>query len=313
MNRPARDFVVGIQVRGLDVDTLPFTFGRVRFERMSQAHARIVEVQNAATGDDSGESSLHDPNGPSSDHDAIIGSLAIRARDDRAAEMLGEREVRATVECLNLFHAHVPSYSSPVYVLTERSGASFFDRLILDSDGKDSSYRHAPSPDFFSIEMVHDSQGPALDRIHQLLKSDGRTEVEELLLQGARWGGRALTAHTAEDAITFAFTALECVLVPRGKEKVIRRLATRFAWVASDAERARSGAAKEIKDAYELRSRIVHDGRIEVPASERDRVAGMMLFVLLKLLMNRDLEELTSAQDLEECLAKAACDPQSQT
>lgn len=302
VHRPARDFVIGIEVRGLDVDTLPFEFGRVRFERMSQAHARIVEVQCPAAGDDSCNTGPDDSSEPSGDHDAIIGSLTIRARDDVAAETLGEREVRATVECLNLFLALVPSFSSPLYVLTERSGASFFDRLIWDSDGKDSSYSHASSPDLFSIETVRDSQGPALDRVQQLLKSDGRTEVDELLLQGVRWGGRALAAHTAEDSVAFAFTALECVLVPSGTEDIIQRLSSRVAWAASDTENVRKDVLKETKDAYDLRSRILHDGRIEVSARYREWVNGVMLFVLLKCLLNRDIAELATAKGLEEHL-----------
>ncbi|MDE2967329.1 MAG: HEPN domain-containing protein [Chloroflexota bacterium] len=304
VHRPARDFVIGIQVRGIDVATIPFEFGRVRFERMSQAYAQIVEVRSPATVDDSGSSSPDDNDESNSDHDAIIGSLTIRARDDKAAETLGEREVRETVECLNLFLAHVPSFSSPLYVLTERSGASFFDRLIWDSDGKDSSYSHAPSPDLFAIGAVRDSQGPALDRVEQLLKSSRRTEVEELLLQGMRWGGRALAAHTAEDSIAFAFTALECVLVPCGKDDIVKRLSARVAWAASDAESGRKEVLKEIKDAYDLRSRIVHDGRIEVSERDRNWVNGVMRYVLLKSLMNRDIAELATAQHLEEYLRR---------
>ena len=229
VHRPARDFVIGIEVRGFDVDTIPFEFGRVRFEHMSDAYARIIEVPSAAATADADAANTGNFEESSSDKDAVIGSITIRSRDHEAAETLGEREVQQTVECLNLFLANTPRISSALYVLTERTGASSFDRLIWDSDGEDDSYRHAPSPDLYSVETVHERQGPAVGRVQELLKSGCRNEVEELLLQGVRWGGRTLAAHTAEDSIAFAFTALECVLVPCGKDDIIKRLAPRVA------------------------------------------------------------------------------------
>lgn len=311
IHRPPRDFIVGIEVRGIDPDTLPFEFGRVRFERMSDAHARITEGQGSGVTAESVASGPESSNEACGNHDAIIGSLAIRARDHKAAENLSEREVRATVECLNLFLRNVPSFSSPLYVLTERTGASFFDRLIWDPDERDHSYSHASIHDLYSIESVRERQGYALDRVQQLLRREARTDVEELLLQGARWGGRALAAHSAEDAISFAFTALECVLVPCGKDEIIQRLALRVGWAASDAETTREAIATQTKKTYDLRSRIVHDGRIEIPASDRDRVTGIMELVLLKFLTNLDVDELAAAQDLERYLAQETSEPES--
>ena len=310
--RPARDFVIGIEVRGFDVDTIPFEFGRVRFEHMSDADARIIEVLSAAATADADAASTGNFEESSSDKNAVIGSITIRARDHEAAETLGERELQQTVECLNLFLPNVPRISSALYVLTERTGASFFDRLIWDSDGEDDSYRHAPSPDLYSVETVHERQGPAVDRVQELLKSGCRNEVEELLLQGVRWGGRALAAHTAEDSIAFAFTALECVLVPCGKDDIIQRLAPRVAWVASDDGNVREKVSRRTKKAYDLRSRIVHDGRIEVADSERDWVTGVMLYVLNELLTSPDIESLVDAENLEEHLAKETGKPDSE-
>ena len=312
VHRPARDFMIGIEVRGFDVDTIPFEFGRVRFEHMSDAYARIIEVASAAATADSGAANRGNFEESSSDKDAVIGSITLRARDHEAAETLGEREVQQTVECLNLFLGNIPRISSALYVLTERTGASFFDRLIWDSDGEDDSYRHAPSPDLYSVETVHERQGPSVDRVQELLKSSFRNEVEELLLQGVRWGGRALAAHTAEDSIAFAFTALECVLIPCGKDNIIQRLAPRVAWVASDDGNVRDKVSRRTKQAYDLRSRIVHDGRIEVADSERDWVTGVMLFVLNKLLASPDIEGLVDAENLEEHLVKETSQPDSE-
>lgn len=268
VGRPAHDFVLGIEVRGFDVDTIPFDFGRVRFERMSDLDARIIGDPSSATAAESAQASSGGSEEAYNDHDAVIGSIKIRARDRIAAERLGERVVRETVECLNHFLANVHPASSALYVLTERTGASSFVRLIWDSDGEDSSYQHAPSPDLYSIDTVRERQGPAVERVQDLLKSESRNEVEEHLLQGVRWGGRALAAHTAEDSIAFAFTALECVLVPTGRDEIIQRLAPRVGWLASEDASVRDDVSRWTKEAYEVRSRIVHDGRIEVGVSE---------------------------------------------
>lgn len=310
-HRPPRDFEIGIEVRGLDADTLPFEFGLVRFERMSEAFKRIDKVRGSIRTDDSGVSDAADGAGTPTYHDAIIGSLTVSARDHKAAEVLGEREVRTTVECLNLFLPYVPHFSSPIYVLTERTGSSSFDRLICDPDGQNLSYSHAPSPDIYSFAEVRGKQRPALERVQQLLKSRCRSEVDELLLQAVRWGGRAFAAHALEDSVVFAFTALECALVPRGKEKILDRLVPRLAWAISDTASVRGQVSGETKRAYDLRSRIIHDGRIEVPASERAWVQGVTLIALLKLLFNREVSELDTRKDLEEYLRKQTAKPDS--
>lgn len=302
VGRPARDFVLGIEVRGFDVDTIPFDFGRVRFERMSDVDARIIGKPSSATAAESAQAGPRGSEEASNDHDAVVGSIKIRARDGIAAERLGERVVRETVECLNHFLASVHPVSSALYVLTERTGASSFDRFIWDSDGEDNSYRHAPSPDLYSINAVRERQGPAVERVQDLLKSESRNEVEELLLQGVRWGGRALAAHTAEDSIAFAFTALECVLVPSGTDDIVQRLAPRVGWLTSQDASVRDDVSRRTKKAYDIRSRIVHDGRIEVGVSERDWVIGVMLFVLNELLTSPDIEGLVTAEDLEKHL-----------
>ncbi len=311
VGRPARDFVLGIEVRGFDVDTIPFDFGRVRFERMSDVDARIIGKPSSSTAAESAKASPGGSGEASNDHDAVVGSIKIRAHDRIAAERLGERVVRETVECLNHFLANVHPVSSALYVLTERTGASSFIRFIWDSDGEDSSYQHAPSPSLYSIDIVRERQGPAVERVQDLLKSESRNEVEELLLQGVRWGGRALAAHTAEDSIAFAFTALECVLVPSGRDDVIQRLAARVGCLASEDASVRDGVSRWTKGAYDVRSRIVHDGRIEVGVSERDRVMEVMLFVLNELLTSPDIEGLVTAKDLEKHLANMTSKPAS--
>lgn len=311
VGRPARDFVLGIEVRGFDVDTIPFDFGRVRFERMSDVDARIIGKPSSATAAESAQASPGGSEEASNDHDAVLGSIKIRARDREAAERLGERVVRETVECLNHFLANVHPVSSALYVLTERTGASSFVRFIWDSDGEDSSYRHAPSPDLYSIDTVRERQGLALERVQDLLKSESRNEVEELLLQGVRWGGRALAAHTAEDSIAFAFTALECVLVPSGKDDIVQRLALRVGWLASEDASVRDDVSRRTKRAYDVRSRIVHDGRIEVGVSERDWVMGVMLCVINELLTSPDIEGLVTEEDLEKHLVNITDKPVS--
>lgn len=120
--------------------------------------------------------------------------------------MLAEREVRATIECLNFFSDIIPGNYTSLFLPTERKSNSIEWATVATESGSVSTFGVFTDTEAlaggFSIKRLRQNESPvvrsAVKRVESLLKKSNH-EMEELMLRAVRWGGRATAEKTREE------------------------------------------------------------------------------------------------------------------
>ena len=120
-----------------------------------------------------------------------------------------------------------------------------------------------------------------------------KTEAGKLLLTAARWVGRANVDANRERSFLLYMIALESALLPKIKVGLGYRLACRVAALLGRTKKKRQAIFKEIDDAYDVRSQIVHDGVYEVTEKDLGRIRAISRSVLALLIQQRKLWKLS--------------------
>lgn len=108
---------------------------------------------------------------------------------------------------------------------------------------------------------------PLLSRLSAILLSPSPSEFEEQLITALRLHSRAVQAPQLEDKLVYIFFGLEMLLVRKG-ESIEQTAADRMAFLMRRDAEGRKEAVRLFRHAYNLRSRIVHQG--ESPSGNRD-------------------------------------------
>ena len=293
-DRPSEAFKCWSEVRGLDLNSLPTSFGHIRFVKFTDCELNNLLARLK-------------PN-----NSALLASLSKRlmgtglgiverkARDIRAAIVLASREEQITVECLNFFSdmldynhswlslpgGHETAVTTKIAV--GRGGAFVTDSRVGPVGGYDiARLRSQPN-----IQAV-------VQRVDQLLQ-ERESEVDELLLKALRWAGRATVAPSRGEAFMLYAIALECVVLPGADRGELRhRLSQRIAKVTQDSVAKRAELQKTMSRLYDVRSKIVHSGHYKVQEDELYLIRNITKGVILRLLTDVGIAKLEKASDLD--------------
>ena len=306
-SRKPETFECWLEVGGLDRESLPRSFGRVRFVHFSEYQQRRLyrTIRNASRG----------PNGISKSevrslvnaqkdglHDSCFGIVECEARDSKAATTFAAREIRATVECLNFFSDLIPYNRSWLFLPGERESTGTTTMAVGGPGSFAMTSSHVGPLGGYSISQVasQKSISKATRRISKLLQAHSRNEVEELLLTSARWAGRATVSPLREEAFMLYAIALECLVLPGTDAGELRhRLSQRVARLTPGTVASRVERQKITKKLYDIRSKIVHSGHYEVGEKELYRIRAIAKRVIFDLLSNPRLASLSTTKALE--------------
>ena len=303
---PSQEFECWVEVAGLDQESLPAEFGLTRFAVIGESDisglAEIITMKH--TVDQAGKLvSVGRMAG-----DLLGRPVAIQrviARDQNAAIPLAIREVGIALDCLNFLADMIPYNRARLWIPDgqTRKGSSL--RFSIASDG---SFLHSPKAKFawkYSLSKLRDLNGVAatsLSRVEALLCQKSRNPVEELLLQGARWIGRAAAADSIEDGLLYSMIALECVATPEKGRCISRRLSRRISRIlAIESEREQEFKCR-MKELYDLRSELVHDGSLKIADSDRAYLQRVALETVAQLMNSPVIAQLSSLDELRSRL-----------
>ena len=115
--------------------------------------------------------------------------------------------------------------------------------------------------------------------------------MQELVLTAVRWAGRATIEATREESLLLFAIALECLVLPTRGAELTHRLSQRVAWILSGDPDQRRGLTKRVRELYEVRSRVVHDGHYEVTEFERNGIRAVAKEVIDRLLLDPIVEQ----------------------
>ena len=295
-NQPSEPFECWLEIGGLDPNSLPSSFGRVRFVVFTDYQIRRLSKRSKTN-----LSALLDAR-----TERLLGScFAIaesRGRDIRAATTLAMREVQATVECLNFF-SDMLDYNHSWLFLPGDQKTTVTTKIAFGDHGRFTVESKAVGPmggyDVKRLRSQPNIRG-IVKRISRLLQKRGG-EVDELLLKALRWAGRATVAPLRNEAFMLYAIALECVVLPGSDRGELRhRLSQRVAKVTQDTVAKRTETQKLIGRLYDVRSKIVHTGLYAVNEDELYRMRNVAKGVILTLLKDTRVAGLNTAGQLDQ-------------
>ena len=299
-----------IAVGGLDAASLPSGFGNVRFVVFNAYQLRKIKkpFRSNRSYDHSDHLEAIDTSlNPLLNHPFAV--VKVSARDDKAAKTLGERKVRSAIECLNFFLDLRPNhYNYAELFLPTEPRSNSIKGFTVSGNGSirtfDSFTRAGGVPaGKFSIARLRQSEDQtirlAVKRIELLLK-EGGDEVGELMLRAVRWAGKATAEDMPEESFLLFMIALECLILPRGDQKLQHRLSSRIARLLDGNTVRRKELTKTVKELYAIRSKIVHSGFHEVAEKQCNQVRNIAKIIILRLLTNQYVRKFSKKEDLEK-------------
>lgn len=99
-----------------------------------------------------------------------------------------------------------------------------------------------------------------LRRIHEILISENRTELENAVLESAILYSKCTTVKDPADKLIYILVGLESMLLKDSNESIVQNISERIAFLIGHNLEERRTIVKVIKKAYELRSRFLHHG-----------------------------------------------------
>ena len=314
LNRPPEQYECYIEVGGLDIASLPASFGGVSLVvfnnyQLGKLRKTIrtkhtvdlfekLEVVNIGL-----KTLLNHP----------LAVVKVNARDNRAAKILAERKVRTTIECLNFFSG-VIAKNSTLFLPTEPRSNSIRGFSVAES-GFISIFDmftdiavnpRVPAAGFSLTELRQSSDSMvrrATRHLGALLKKENRNKVEDVMLRAVYWGGRATAEQTPEESFLFFTVALECLILPtRDPRELGYRLSQRVAQLLGRNTRERRNFMERTKKLYAIRSEIVHSGRYEVNEEQYAEIYNITKSTILKLLASQHVRGFSQPDDFENWL-----------
>lgn len=101
-----------------------------------------------------------------------------------------------------------------------------------------------------------------------ILKKTQKTRLDKRIVRSINWCGEATKDKNPEDKVLKYFTALECLLVPKGEGLKGEILGERVSILWTSKKDTRELIKEDIIDLYEKRSNIIHGSEYEI--SEKD-------------------------------------------
>lgn len=301
LSREPSSFHCFIQLEGAGRDGLPFRFGKLRFVVFNDSQLRKFREATRQHRFDAKELAkrrhvlrgirdTHLWNGP-------CAIAVVKAKDAHAAEEIAVAEVRSALDVLNFFSDLTAYQSGRVFLPGDRGRGLTTAMILEDSSSWYSRQARAGPPTLFDFSKLRGEARyrSARRRLHRILAEEAVNPVDELLLSGVRWAGRAATELRDEHAFLWYAIALESVLLPEdARDALGYRLRMRAAHLLTDDLAERREVAKAVRDVYQTRSKIVHGGRCDLAHAELEPIRAITKAVLLRLLSHREVRRLES-------------------
>ncbi len=192
-------------------------------------------------------------------------TIRLFAEPIRAYEIAYE-EAEASLALLRFFHpANVFPQARCFCVLLGRENMETTTYLMVEDAKIQQKYQKAVyggrSAWKLDNKELSEIRGAGLDVLSELLGSMNRTEFENELLDSLFLYSRNTLEVDAADKLVYIFAALESILLKDKSEPIQQNIADRVALLFGATTDERLAISKNVKEAYNLRSRFLHHGR----------------------------------------------------
>ena len=111
-----------------------------------------------------------------------------------------------------------------------------------------------------SSKIIDNSFHLGLHRLHEMLVSNRRSDLEEAVLEAVLLYSRCTTAKEPTDKLVYILVGLESILLKDSNEPITQNLSDRIAFLVGRDLQQRRDIVQSTKKAYKLRSDFVHHG-----------------------------------------------------
>lgn len=238
----------------------PLQLGRVRFFTFPET---LLETCDKAEG--AGRPGVSQTGRMRSDFQGLAVAVVEVTAEPTRAEEIALNEIETAVGVLRFFSpaivegnvvsrvarwGYAPARTERVFLLDRNDRFVSTSERMIDTPGRM----------LLSDEAQFALQPAGLARVSAILARRERSQLEMCLLTAMVTIGRAALTPDLRERLVWYCAGLESLLLRDDSEPILHNLAERLAILCYDTIEHRSGAIKDVKAAYTLRSRFVHHG-----------------------------------------------------
>jgi hypothetical protein len=291
-----------IPVYGIKEEGLPFSTGQVEFAVFDDSlidQFKGIVAKHTIQKDFKWEDLKENIN--RSFYRKICSLVTVEAKDYKAAQVIAIRKLRIVLDILNFFSALTPFNSNAWACLLGDLEPCLFETIILNED--DGSSYNTPSERIGPFQKLEISQiiesnrsnDTGFDYIIGLLRKSNLNKFEQALITAIQWAGRAVVSNRREEAFLLYAIALESIiLVDNPNTELSYRLRIRIAHLIARKPEKRSEVANTVKELYNLRSKLVHDGKYEITDVEIQLMKSISINCIKRLCIDPLFQKISS-------------------
>ena len=295
-----------IPVHGLKIEELPSSIGLIEFAVFDDFHAdRFRSAISKHTVQEEVKLKGFEKYINTDLKDKVFGIICVEAKDYKAAQIIAQKNLRIILDILNYFSDMVPNHPSAWIYLPGDLKPYPFQSLILNMDDEASyNFPNTRIPPFMELDISRINEADTklsigFANINNLLKKKNRNKFEQTLITAIQWAGRAVVTKRREESFLLYAIALESIILADNPDiELSYRLRIRIAHLLVEDLDSRKEIYKTVRDLYNLRSKLVHDGKYEITELEHKSIRAIARGCLSRICQDPIFQVMVSPQDL---------------
>jgi hypothetical protein len=325
LREPPQAWAVSVRVDGFQPSVLPFAFGGVSFEpgtpergtglaasiadleptpalRRRWGAPHTIEAENRTRERARKEVAESFTGG-------AVASLEVRAGDKETAERIGLARLRETLDVINFFSSfldHPRERQGRAYCAPDGPRESMV-WMIRPVAGKGLTWR-PPDPARMLVAAFDLKSALAVEcglpHVDEMLRSEARTDLQQRIVTGLAWAGRAKVEFRHEQAFVLYAIALESLLAKHGaRAGVASRVPLRATHLLDGSRERRKKLHARVQRLYDLRSEIVHSGHAaDLQLADVEDMRDLVNLALTSMVMHPPYLKFRSVREFDEWL-----------
>jgi hypothetical protein len=295
LNGNPSEFTCYVPVKGLAEEGLPTRFGLAKLVIFNEA-----QVRNLIPDKSSKIKILIDEMKKANHWQHHFAIVKVSARDSAAALDCARRETRLVIDTLNFFY-DLFSYNYGWLYMPGESGEAKTVSIARENGNIIFPMQSVGPIHGFSIKKMRNANHLKRPlRVIDLLFKKRDNKLNELMLTAIQWAGRASVEPRREQKFLLYAIAIESIMLPCENSELAYRLSVRTANLLGNNAKMRQELRKEIKQLYNIRSQIVHNGSFEVTDAALEKFGRIVKSTILRLITHRAVRRLDNLNQLQD-------------
>ena len=293
-------------VLGLSNENFPQKIGKVEFCVFSEKHKNQF-IEGLDSIDENVREEWINYVNEGNINNQVVAKISVEAVDTEAAKYSGLKEIKFTINIINLFVDFIPYNANALIYLPSEKDSLAINIPIIQHKEKEhyifSLKRVGPVGivSFGKLFETFEEQKINFNYIESLLRCEKRNQFEDNLLSSISWAGKARCFQEDNKELAFLFfaIALETLLIMENdRDQITSKLKERTAKIlANENEESQEIIKKEVSNLYDRRSEIVHDGKFEISEIDLGKIRLIFKNCIYRILTDDTTQTITNVDE----------------